>query len=444
MSKKLYTEYEIEILQKNPNVKSASSKSITYSPVFKIKVVKESKSGMTSTAIFENAGLPEDLLGKGKAHQCVRRWKNSMAIRGQEGFHTETRGKGTRSEGEKMGSIEEQLEEAKARIAYLEGNLDLVKKLEFQGRSVKNEKGNVLKTRERYELINSIIREYSLKGMVKSLCEIAEVSRSGYYYWKNNEATRYKRYEQDSNDFELLYQVYIEKNKCGVEEIKMALEAEYDIVMNHKKIRRILRIYGIMSPIRKAKPYKKMMKATQEHKTKKNLVNRDFDRGTPYKVLLTDITYLPYGKSQMAYLSAVKDGATGEIVAHHFATSLKMNLVYQTLNKLECITSDMPDTERYLHSDQGFHYTNPTYQSNVEKMGFIQSMSRRGNCWDNAPMESFFGHMKDVVLSERHESLQGLWNSVEEYISFYNHSRYQKKLKKMTPVAYRDHLLWTA
>jgi len=189
MSKKLYTEYEIEILQKNPNVKSASSKSITYSPVFKIKVVKESKSGMTSTAIFENAGLPEDLLGKGKAHQCVRRWKNSMAIRGQEGFHTETRGKGTRSEGEKMGSIEEQLEEAKARIAYLEGNLDLVKKLEFQGRSVKNEKGNVLKTRERYELINSIIREYSLKGMVKSLCEIAEVSRSGYYYWKNNEAT---------------------------------------------------------------------------------------------------------------------------------------------------------------------------------------------------------------------------------------------------------------
>lgn len=121
-----------------------------------------------------------------------------------------------------------------------------------------------------------------------------------------------------------------------------------------------------------------------------------------------------------------------------------MNLVYQTLEKLECITSDMPDTERYLHSDQGFHYTNPRYQSNVEKMGFIQSMSRRGNCWDNAPMESFFGHMKDVVLSERHESLQGLWNSVEEYISFYNHSRYQKKLKKMTPVAYRDHLLWTA
>lgn len=444
MSKKLYTEYEIEILQKNPNIKAVSTRSITYSPAFKLKAVNQSKSGMTSTVIFESAGLPESLVGKGKPTQCVKRWKKRLEMSGEKGLLNETRGKGTRSREKQKGSVEDQLEEAKARIAYLEGNLDLVKKLEIQERSVKNEKENGLKISERYELIDSIIREYRLKGMVKYLCKIAEVSRSGYYYWKNNEATRYKKYEQDSNDFELLHQVYIEKKKCGVEEIKMALDAEYDVVMNHKKIRRILRLHGIMSPIRKAKPYKKMMKATQEHQTKKNLVNRDFDRGTPYKVLLTDITYLPYGKGQMAYLSAVKDGATGEIVAHHFSTSLKMNLVYRTLEKLECITSDIPETERYLHSDQGFHYTNPTYQSNVEKMGFIQSMSRRGNCWDNAPMESFFGHMKDVVLSDRQESLQDLWNSVEDYITFYNHGRYQKKLKKMTPVAYRDHLLWTA
>lgn len=444
MSKKIYTKQEIEILQKNPNVKAVSSKSITYSPAFKIKAVTQSESGMTSTVIFEEAGLPENLVGKGKAHQCMSRWKKSVETKGKESFHNETRGKGARANEKQKGSIEDQLEEAKARIAYLEGNLELVKKLEMQERSVKNGEKNSLKICERYELIESIIREYSLKGMVKHLCEIAGVSRSGYYYWINNEATRYKKYEQDSNTFELLHQVYIDKKKCGVEEIRMALEAEYSIVMNHKKIRRILRMYGIISPIRKAKPYKKMMKATQEHKTKQNIVNRDFDRGAPYKVLLTDITYLPYGKGQMAYLSAVKDGATGEIVAHHFSTSLKMNLVYRTLEKLESVTSDIPETERYLHSDQGFHYTNPTFQQTVEQMGFIQSMSRRGNCWDNAPMESFFGHMKDVVLSEKHETLQDLWNSVEDYISFYNHNRYQKKLKKMTPVAYRDHLLWVA
>lgn len=128
MSKKIYTKQEIEILQKNPNVKAVSSISITYSPAFKIKAVKQSESGMTSTVIFEAAGLPENLVGKG-----------------------------TRENGKQKGSIEEQLEEAKVRIAYLEGNLDLVKKLESQERSVKNDKENVLKISERYELINSII-----------------------------------------------------------------------------------------------------------------------------------------------------------------------------------------------------------------------------------------------------------------------------------------------
>ncbi|MGN7529840.1 UNVERIFIED_CONTAM: IS3 family transposase, partial [Aerococcus urinaeequi] len=90
---------------------------------------------------------------------------------------------------------------------------------------------------------------------------------------------------------------------------------------------------------------------------------------------------------------------TGEIVAHHFSTSLKMNLVYETLDKLNNVIKDMPVMERYIHSEQGVHYTYPVFQEKVENMGLIQSMSRRGNCWDNAPMESFFGHMKDVVLS---------------------------------------------
>lgn len=89
------------------------------------------------------------------------------------------------------------------------------------------------------------------------------------------------------------------------------------------------------------------------------------DQGIPYKVFLTDITYLPYGSGQWAYLSAVKDGATGEIVAHHFSTSLKMNLVYETLDKLNNVIKDMPVMERYIHSDQGVHYTYPVFQEKV-------------------------------------------------------------------------------
>lgn len=366
-----------------------------------------------------------------------------MAKQGPNGLLQETRGEGSGPIGSQEVSLEEKLAKANARIAYLEGSLDLAKKLELHERSVKNGKKAVLKTNERYALINHIIREYQRKGMVKHLCEIAEVSRSGYYYWLNTEANRMERYESDWADYKLLYHVFLDKKKCGVEEIKMTLENEYDLVMNHKKIRRILRMNGVISPIRKAKLYRKMMKATQEHKTKKNLVNRHFDHGTPYKVLLTDITYLPYGSGQTAYLSAVKAGATGEIVAHHFSTSLKMGLVDQTLEKLAEVIQDNSETEPYLHSDQGVH-TQPAFQKKVEAMGLTQSMSRRGNCWDNAPMESFFGHMKDIVLSEKQETLQDLWYAVEEYIEFYNQRRYQKKLKKMTPIAYRDHLLWAA
>lgn len=91
--------------------------------------------------------------------------------------------------------------------------------------------------------------------MVKYLCEIAKLIRSSYY-WKIIKTIRYKKYEQDNNDFKLLHQIYIEKNVR--EEIKMALEIEYEILMNHKKIRKIFRMHGIIFLIRKAKPYKKL------------------------------------------------------------------------------------------------------------------------------------------------------------------------------------------
>ena len=446
MSKKIYSQAEIQALRNNPNVKSVTEKSITYSSEFKIKAIKQSKQGMKSTQIFELAGLPSHLIGKGKSDQSLSRWKRLYKDHGEDVLLQETRGSknnGPYGPREQL-SLQEALDKANARIAYLEGNLELVKKLEQHERSVKNDKRNDLSKQERFRLINQIIRENQLAGMVSHLCDLAGVSKSGYYYWLNSSDKRAERDRNDWEDFQLLYRIFLDKKKCGIDEIKMALETEYHVVMNHKKIRRILRKNNIISSIRAVKPYRKMMKATQENATKKNLVNRQFDQGIPYKVFLTDITYLPYGSGQWAYLSAVKDGATGEIVAHHFSTSLKMNLVYETLDKLNNVIKDMPVMERYIHSDQGVHYTYPVFQEKVENMGLIQSMSRRGNCWDNAPMESFFGHMKDVVLSERTETLQDLWYVVEDYIEFYNNRRYQKKLKKMTPTAYRDHLLWVA
>ena len=94
-----------------------------------------------------------------------------------------------------------------------------------------------------------------------------------------------------------------------------------------------------------------------------------------------------------------------------------------------------------IHSDQGFHYTNPEYISTVAELGMIQSMSRKGNCIDNAPMESFFGHLKDEVDYQDCRTFAELDLRVEEYVKYYNQERKQWELKKMTPVAYRNHLL---
>lgn len=227
----------------------------------------------------------------------------------------------------------------------------------------------------------------------------------------------------------------------GALQIKMILENDYLVVMNHKKIRRLMRKYRLITKIRRANPYRKMFKATQEHRTCPNLLNREFNQAEPGKVLLTDITYLYYANGQKAYLSCVKDGSTNEILAHYLSTSLEMNIVYKTLERLKEANQNGFHPEAILHSDQGFHYTHPLFQAKVKKLGIKQSMSRKGNCWDNAPMESFFGHFKDEVDYKDCTSLRELKQLVNSYIEEYNNYRYQWGLNKMTPTQYRGHLL---
>ena len=167
--------------------------------------------------------------------------------------------------------------------------------------------------------------------------------------------------------------------------------------MNHKKILRLMRKFNFFAKIRRANPYKNIAKATQAHRTVPNLLNRQFTQDEPGKVFLTDITYLQYETGQTAYLSCVKDVATREIVAYELSTSLSMSIVYRTLRKLKEALDGNVHPEAMIHSDQGFHYTHPEFQERVKEMQLTQSMSRRGNCLDNAPMESFFGHFKDEV-----------------------------------------------
>lgn len=230
------------------------------------------------------------------------------------------------------------------------------------------------------------------------------------------------------------------RNK-GARQIKMTLKGQFNIKYDLKRIRRIMKKYNITCPIRGANPYKKMLKATQEHSVLPNLLNRNFKQGIPGKVLLTDITYLYYGKGQKAYLSTIKDSSTNEILAYNVSDRLTLDLVTDTLVKLKKNRRVTFAEGAFIHSDQGVHYTSPTFQKHVKKLKLGQSMSRRGNCWDNAPQESFFGHLKDEVNIKSCITLNELKQEIRSYMNYYNNFRYQWNLKKMTPVEYRNHLL---
>lgn len=292
-------------------------------------------------------------------------------------------------------------------------------------------------------MIQSVIEKYQLTGMVKYLCQIAGVSRSGFYNYFSDvaQAKRQLREKADEEDRDIVLKAFrFRRRKKGARQIKMTLENHFQKTYNLKRIRRIMKKYQIVCPIRKANPYRRMAKATLEHRTLPNRLNRAFKQGIPAKVLLTDITYLNYGKGNRAFLSTVKDASTNEILAYEVSDKITLDIALNTMKKLKKNGVKF-SKGAFIHSDQGFHYTNPKFQKLVKKMGLEQSMSRRGNCWDNAPQESFFGHMKDEIDLKVCATLDEVKQEIKSYMTYYNLYRGQWNLKKMTPVQYRNHLL---
>jgi transposase InsO family protein len=279
------------------------------------------------------------------------------------------------------------------------------------------------------------------------LCEISGVSRSGYYNYFSlkSQKAREKCDAKDALVRDIILKAFnFKRRKKGARQIKMTLQGHFGILYNLKRIRRIMKKYNIVCPIRKTNPYRRMMKATQEHTVLPNLLNRQFKQNIPGKILLTDITYLFYGNGRKAYLSTVKDGSTNEILAYNLSDKLTLDIATDTVHKLANNRKVQIVEDAFIHSDQGAHYTSPVFQALVKSYKLKQSMSRRGNCWDNAPQESFFGHFKDEAFIKTCQSLHELEQEIDEYMTYYNNYRYQWGLNKMTPVQYRDHLLKTA
>ena len=292
-----------------------------------------------------------------------------------------------------------------------------------------------------FECIKITLEKYNLKNLTSFLCKISGVSRSGYYNFlateKNRNIKEIKDLEAKENIMKLFKKKKITK---GSRQVKMNLEGKFSIIYSRKKIQRIMRKYSIYCTIRRQNPYKRIAKATAEHSVVHNILQRGFKTEEVRKVLLTDITYLFYGKGKKAYLSTIKDAETNEIVSYYTSDSLDIELSLNVVRNLRRKRISL-NKDVLIHSDQGSHYTSPKYQLLLKKQKITQSMSRRGNCWDNAPMESFFGHMKDEIELDTCKNIKDVKKVIEKYMKYYNNERYQWNLKKMTPVQYRNHLL---
>lgn len=206
--------------------------------------------------------------------------------------------------------------------------------------------------------------------------------------------------------------------------------------MNLKKVRRLMKKYGLFCPIRKPNPYKKMMKALEESTIAPNLLERKFREYGPRAVLLTDITYLYYESHRKCYLSSIKDAYTKEILAWQLSTNMEEDFVLSTIQMLLDNYKDELKINCLIHSDQGIHYKVVLFQELLKNNDIRQSMSRKANCWDNAPQESFHGHMKDEIDISKCKTFEDVKDIIDTYINYYNNERPQLGLAKLTPNEY--------
>jgi transposase InsO family protein len=294
----------------------------------------------------------------------------------------------------------------------------------------------------KFEIIHEIVSKEDNILNITELCRTAGVSRSGYYRWVNARESRQAREKKDQEDFDLIVQAYQFRGYAkGIRGIHMRLlHLPEPVLMNLKKIQRLMHKYGLHCPIRKANPYRRMAKALRTNTVADNLLNREFEQHGARKVLLTDITYIPYN-GIFCYLSTILDAYTKQVLAYVLSQSLEVDFVLETVQQLVSKHGIDLDTQTIIHSDQGCHYTSCRFIQIVKDTQLRQSMSRRGNCWDNAPQESFFGHMKDEIDLSNCESFEQVKRLIDDWMDYYNNDRYQWQLAKLSPNEFYDYLL---
>jgi transposase InsO family protein len=262
------------------------------------------------------------------------------------------------------------------------------------------------------------------------MCTFFGVSRAAYYAWV-------KRIEAPDPDAQRMNQIlaaYQGSHRVyGYRRIAIHLQTKERLCINHKAVLRLMNKLGIRSIARRRRVFKKLDGMESNHRYP-NLLARDFTATRPNQKWVTDVTFI-HTRQGWAYLSTVKDLFDGFIVAHQFSHNNSIHLVTATI-KLAQQKEKIVD-KLILHSDQGYQYGSHSYHILTAASGITPSMSRRGNCWDNAPMENFFGHLKEEAMRQyKTPTFQEAQQIIDEYIYFFNYERIQLKTKQ-TPYQLR-------
>lgn len=294
----------------------------------------------------------------------------------------------------------------------------------------------------KYAIIEEMTSRDNNMLNISWLCDAAGVSRSGYYRYLSTADVRKQREDSDKSEFKYILEAYKFRGYAkGARSIYMRLlHMNPPHPMNLKKIRRLMKKYGLFCPIRKANPYRRLAKALKTDAVAEYSLNREFETRGPRKVLLTDITYIINGRAPRCYMSTIIDACTKELLGWVLSTSLEIDFVLETVNNVIRDYGVSLSADTIINSDQGAHYTSTKFRELLENVNLRQSMSHKATCWDNAPQESFFGHMKDEIDISECTSFEEVLAVIEDWTDYYNNDRCVWDLAKLTPREYYQYL----
>jgi putative transposase len=263
------------------------------------------------------------------------------------------------------------------------------------------------------------------------LCRVLDVSPSGYYDWQKRPDSPQKKAEARLV-IEIKAAHQRNRETYGPERLQQDL-AEHGIEVGVHRIKRIRRAHGIRC--KQVKKFKATTNSNHALPVAENLLDQKFKAEAPNQVWVTDITYIPTAEGWL-YLAGHKDLFTGEVVGYAMGERMTKNLVGQSL--FCAVSTKRPSAGLIHHSDRGSQYCALEYQKHLKQFGMQSSMSRRGNCYDNAPIESFWGALKNELIHHRQYASRGeAIREITEYIEiFYNRQRRQKRLGYLSPAAY--------